>query len=153
MDTRLATETDAGAISAFLSALATEHIAPSLGDGGIEKMLSSMDTTSTRQRIIDGWPHICALDGQELAGVIVVKPPAHLYHLFVRTDLHRTGVGKKLFVIADDWSVSTSGVRLATVNSSLNAIRVYNRLGFDTAGPVVETEGVRHQPMIRKTAG
>ncbi len=153
MKTRFATRTDADAISAFVSALASEHIASSLGDGGLEKLLNSMDTDSTLKRVADGWPHICALDGEDLAGVVVVKPPGHLYHLFVRTDLHRTGIGKKLFAIADDWSLSTSNMRLATVNSSLNAIAVYNRLGFEVAGPIVETAGVRHQPMVRKNTG
>ena len=152
MDTRIATETDADAIAAFVSALASQHIASSLGDGGLEKLLSSMDAKSTHQRIADGWPHTCAFDNGGLAGVVVVKPPTHLYHLFVRTDLHRTGIGKKLFIIADEWSFSTSGGHLATVNSSLNAINVYKRLGFDIDGPVVETKGVKHQPMTRKNA-
>ena len=152
MDTRITTGADAATIAAFVSALATEHLAYSLGDGGLAKLLSSLDTPSTQQRIADGWPHICALDGEGLAGVVAVKPPDHLYHLFVRTDLHRTGIGKKLFAIADDWSVSRSGVRLATVNSSLNAVAFYKQLGFDTNGPVIETEGVRHQPMVRKAS-
>ena len=153
MHTRYATVTDAAAISAFVSEIAAEHISPSLGDGGIDKLLASMNVDATEQRIADNWPHICALDGDCLTGVVVVKPPTHLYHLFVRTDLQRNGLGTKLLAMADDWCVNKSGIPLATVNSSLNAVHVYRRFGFDTDGPVIDTGGVKHQPMVRPIAG
>ena len=153
MDIRNATKNDAAEISAFVSAIAAEHIASSLGDGGLNKLLGSMNVVATRLRIEDGWPHICAFDGDNIAGIVVVKPPAHLYHLFVRSDLQRTGIGKMLLELADDWSVDSNGMRLATVNSSLNAVHIYKRLGFDTHGPVIDTDGVRHQSMERSRRG
>ena len=52
--------------------------------------------------------------------------------------------------IADDWSVKENGQRLATVNASLNVIDVYNRFGFESDGPIVNTNGVRYQPMVRQ---
>ena len=152
MNIRNAEITDGNAISAFVSRLAAEHIASSLGDGGLERMLESMNADATTQRIADGWPHICAHDGDDLAGVVVVKPPTHLYHLFVRTDLHRTGIGTQLLGLADAWSVSSSGVRLATVNSSLNVVDFYNHVEFDPHGPIDDRGGVRCQPMVRRTA-
>lgn len=153
MNTRNADTTDAAAISDFVCKIAIEHIAPSLTEAGLEKLLDSMSANSTRQRIDDGWPHICAFDGDALLGVVVVKPPTHLYHLFVRTDSQKSGIGKKLFLMADDWSTSVSGEPLATVNSSLNAIHIYNRLGFDSDGPIIDTDGVRYQPMARQNTG
>ena len=150
MKTRNANVTDALAIADFVCELATEHIVPSLGEGGLRKLLDSMNASATKQRIVDLWPHICAFDGDELVGVVVTKPPNHLYHLFVRTDRQRTGIGRKLFAMADDWSRNASGKCLATVNSSLNAVQVYNQLGFDADGPVIDTEGVRYQPMVRR---
>ena len=150
MLTRNANLNDANAIAAFVSELSTQHIASSLGKGGLANMLESMNASATKQRIADGWPHVCAFDGDDLVGIVVVKPPTHLYHLFVRTDLHRSGIGTKLLSMADDWSVESSGIRLATVNSSLNAIDFYDRFEFDTLGPINETKGVRCQPMIRQ---
>jgi len=153
LNTRNALTTDAAAIASFVCNLATEHIASSLTQGGLDKLLDSMSADATLQRIADGWPHICAFDGNDLVGVVVVKPPSHLYHLFVRTDCQRSGIGKKLLALADDWSTSASGERLATVNSSLSAVRIYNRFGFDADGPGIETDGVRYQPMARRNAG
>lgn len=152
MNTRNANLTDALAISDFVCELATEHIASSLDEGGLKKLLDGMNVSATEQRIVDGWPHICAFDGDEFVGVVVAKPPSHLYHLFVRTDRQRAGIGRKLFAMADDWSRMESGECLATVNSSLNAVQVYNQLGFDADGPVVDTEGIVYQPMVRRNA-
>ena len=147
---RHCTTDDAAAIATFVSRLATEHIACSLGDGGLDALLTSMTPSATRQRLVDGWPHMGAFDGNDLAGIVVVKPPTHLYHLFVRTDLQRTGLGRKLMMIADDWSLRTAGVPLATVNASLNTVVVYDRLEFASDGPIVDNDGVRYQPMVRR---
>ena len=152
MHTRNSTIADADVIAAFVSAIATEHIGLTLGQGGLSKLLASMNADATRQRIADGWPHIRAFEGDNLVGVVVVKPPTHLYHLFVRSDLHCTGIGTKLLALADEWSVDSTGVRLATVNSSINAVAIYNRFGFDAQGPVIDMDGVRYQPMVRKNA-
>jgi GNAT superfamily N-acetyltransferase len=150
---RDATIDDALAISEHVSALATQYIAPSLGDGGLERLLASMDVASTRQRILDGWPHLCAFDGNDLVGVLVVKPPTHLYHLFVSSDFQRTGVGKNLFSIGDERLFGETHQRLATVNSSLNAVCIYERLGFVANGPLADVGGVRFQPMVRQRIG
>ena len=150
MDIRDATSTEASAIATFVSSIASEHIASSLGEGGLKKLLDSMDAHATQQRIDEGWPHICAFVDDDLAAIVVVKPPTHLYHLFVRSDLQRTGIGKTILGLADAWCIKTSGTRLATVNSSLNAVHIYKCLDFDTDGAVLDTDGVRYQPMIRR---
>ena len=150
MDIRDATSTEASAIATFVSAISSEHIAISLGTGGLKKLLDSMDAYATQQRIDEGWPHICAFEDGDLAAIVVVKPPNHLYHLFVRSDLQRTGIGKTMVGLADAWSIKMNGTRLATVNASLNAVRYYECLGFDISGPSLDTDGVRYQPMIRQ---
>lgn len=153
MNIRRATIDDASAISEQVSKLTTLYVAPSLSDGGLEKMLASMDVASTLQRIQEDWPHLCAFDGDRLVGVIVVKPPTHLYHLFVHSDFHRTGIARKLFTLADKLVFNRNQCRLATVNASLNAVVVYERFGFAVAGPITQTDGVRYQPMVRQCAG
>ena len=150
MNIRNATADDAAAIAEFVSTLATKHIGPSLGDGGLGVLLESMNEAETRQRMIDGWPHTCAFRGDRIVGLVVVKPPTHLYHLFVTTELQGTGIGRKLLGVADQWSDATSSESIRTVNSSLNTVAIYNRFGFEADGPMVDTNGVRYQPMVRK---
>lgn len=49
-----ATIDDVVRVSEFVSALSVVHVAPSLGDGGLARLLASMDVASTTQRILDG---------------------------------------------------------------------------------------------------
>ena len=140
---------DARSISALVSALSSEHIAQTLGDGGLELLLSSMDLAATRERIEDQWLHLCAFNVDKLVGVVVVKPKCHLYHLFVETDFQNKGIGSQLFAKADAATLAKTKAKLSTVNSSLNVVQVYQGLGFVADGPISDTNGVRCQPMVR----
>ena len=55
-----------------------------------------MDIESTITRMTDGFPHWVAQEDGAIVGVAVVKPPSHIYHLFVRSGLQRTGIGRRL---------------------------------------------------------
>lgn len=151
MTFRKATRDDAATISRFVSKLATQHIAPALTSNGVATLLATMDVDSTRQRISDGWLHLMGFEESRLLGVAVVKPPTHLYHLFVETDFQRSGIGRNLFYLANELTDYEAGKPIQTVNSSLNAVEVYRRLGFVTEGKVVDQDGVRYQPMVRGT--
>ncbi|WP_186775839.1 GNAT family N-acetyltransferase [Rubripirellula tenax] len=153
VDIRDASTHDAAAISLLVSSLAREHIGPSLGPGGLDVLIASLDFDSTLQRLKDDWLHLAAFDDRDLVAVVVVKPPIHLYHLFVRSDLQRSGIGTKLLDEADRRVQRSCGLRLATVNSSLNAVSAYMRFGFKPDGGVVDIDGVRFQPMSRHDCG
>ncbi len=147
---RDATIDDAISISQFVTGLAKEHIASSLEPAGVAKLLAGMDPDSTLARIREGWLHLLQFAGNDLVGVVVVRPPTHLYHLFVKTAAQRSGIGRSLFHAADEWTMRQSGSPILTVNSSINATGAYHRLGFETAGPELERDGVRFQPMVRQ---
>ena len=149
MELSHATIDDAAAISELVSSVSRNFIATSLGPGGLSKLLASMDRDATEQRIREGWLHLLAIERHVLVGVIVVKPWTHLYHFFVRDDWRGRGIGRTLFESAEAWALERVGKRLQTVNSSLNAIGIYERLGFESSGPVIDLDGVRYQPMAR----
>ena len=140
---------DADKISRLVSSTARDHIGPTLGESGLETLLCSMDLYSTRQRLDDGWPSFCALKDGNLVGVVVVRPPSHLYHLFVSTDFQGNGIGRALFEVADGRAIELAGIPLQTVNSSLNVVAVYEQFGFVPQGQVSEIDGVKFQPMVR----
>ena len=100
MKIRLAEKSEAEAISRFVSELAVTHIGSTLQVEGLENLLRSMDVDSTITRMTDGFPHWVALEGGAIVGIAVVKPPSHIYHLFVtfrptakrnRTTAHERG--------------------------------------------------------------
>ena len=96
MRIRFAEKSEAEAISRFVSELAVTHIGPTLSLERLENLLGCMDAESTIARMTDGFPHWVALENGAIVGVAIVKPPSHIYHLFVRTDRQRTGIGRRL---------------------------------------------------------
>lgn len=148
MKIRLAERSEAEAISRFVSELAVTHIGPTLQVEGLENLLRSMDVDSTIQRMTDGFPHWVAVEDGAIVGVAVVKPPSHIYHLFVRSDRQRNGIGRRLLNEALSFISDRCGRATVTVNSSRNAVHAYRRFGFrDAADEVVDDAGVRFQPM------
>lgn len=146
---RRATLGDADEISDLVTNVTRKHIGPGLSRSGLDVLLRSMDEEATVKRIADGWTGFCALNDRVLVGVVVIKPPSHLYQLFVRSDMQGKGVGRSLFEIAEKHVIEVTGNKIKTVNASLNAVSVYKRLGFELNGAVMEHDGVRFQPMIR----
>jgi ribosomal protein S18 acetylase RimI-like enzyme len=150
MKIRLAEKSEAEAISRFVSELTVTHIGPTLPVEGLEHLLRGMDADSTMTRMTDGFPYWVALEGGAIVGVAAVKPPSHIYHLFVRSDRQRSGIGRRLMSEALRFISNRCGTATVTVNSSLNAVDAYRRFGFRDAGnEVFDGSGVRFQPMSR----
>jgi ribosomal protein S18 acetylase RimI-like enzyme len=150
MKIRLAEKREAEAISRFVSELAVTHIGSTLQVGGLENLLKSMDVDSTITRMTDGFPHWVAIEDGAIVGIAVVKPPSHIYYLFVRSDRQRSGIGRRLMNEALWFISDRCGRATVTVNSSLNGVGAYRRFGFRDAGDeVVDGAGVRFQPMSR----
>jgi GNAT superfamily N-acetyltransferase len=144
---RSATVADAAAISALVIACTREHIASSLADGGLSHLLSEMTPEQQAERIRNGYQYFVALESDAMVGTAAIRPPAHLYYLFVDTRQQQRGIARELWNHAREWVARSTNHEPITVNSSLNAIAVYQRLGFTIVGPPVENQGVRYQPM------
>jgi GNAT superfamily N-acetyltransferase len=145
---RPATIEDAAAISEFVITISRTHIAPTLSDAGLNHLLSGMTVPAMNERLSQGFQFFTAHDGERMIGVAAIRLPAHLYYLFVTTEYQRTGVGQALWRHIRNWITETSAAPQITVNSSLNAVGAYERMGFRVSGPNEETEDVRYQPMV-----
>ncbi|MGN1086604.1 MAG: GNAT family N-acetyltransferase [Porcipelethomonas sp.] len=85
-----------------------------------------------------------AYDGRELAGIIAVRNHgSHIALFFVDGKYHRQGIGRALWnaVLAENVSAEI------TVHSSLYAVEVYKKLGFEITGDVREDGGIQYVPM------
>ena len=86
-----------------------------------------------------------AFEGKELLGVIAIRKD-HLSLFFVKGGRRGQGIGKMLWnkILAE-----TQAERI-TVHSSINAVAVYERLGFAATDGVREENGIRYIPMAYK---
>ena len=87
--------------------------------------------------------------GEKVVGYISIKDDSHLFHLFVSTEHQGNGISRTLWNTA---KLATNASKY-TLRSSIYAIPVYQRFGFEFSGEAAEREGIQYQPMhlIAKT--
>ena len=140
---RQANASDAEAISHLVTGLAHYFLAdPSSPEA--EPFLAGLRPPSYAERIESPhFKHYVAEDPEGPCGIIALRDGSHLYHLFVRADAHGQGIARALW----EHAKSLSGHSTFTVNSSLFAVPVYERLGFAAKAPPQTANGLVFVPM------
>ena len=146
MQIRSATVDDAPAISALIQRnLAQLTINPS--GVGAEQFLLHVTPQAIRSYIESpDFRYQVAIEEEGLAGVVAIRNGTHLYHLFVQPERQNQGLGRRLWTLARQELVDADA-RMLTVNSSVNAVQVYEAFGFRIFGARVEQHGVAFVPM------
>ena len=86
-----------------------------------------------------------AFDGETLIGILAARSEdSHVALFFVDGAYHRQGIGRRLWnaLLAD------SDKDEITVNSSLYAVEIYEKLGFIKTSEQQENSGIRFVPMV-----
>lgn len=78
--------------------------------------------------------HLKWIDGDRIAGVVLVKEWWNLTNLFVEPGRQRQGIGRRLVAHVLGECRGRSPRQALLVNSSTNAVDFYRRLGFVPAG-------------------
>jgi GNAT superfamily N-acetyltransferase len=86
--------------------------------------------------------------GTALAGAAALRGNDVVAHLFVDPSYQGIGLGRRLWELLRDGALSAGNAGLFTVNSSVSAVPVYERLGFLVTGPKVEKDGGAYVPMV-----
>jgi len=96
-------------------------------------------------RIHSGELSYVACADTEVAGYIAFKRGNHLSMLFVRPELQRQGLGRRLLAFGFE------RFDVITVNSSESAVEFYRRLGFQVVGEPFVKSGAALTPMLWNT--
>jgi GNAT superfamily N-acetyltransferase len=142
---RPASDADFPALAHLLHDLACAFITPAMAPEVAATFLRENDEAALRAYRARGHVFTVAEIDGALAGFIAIRPPAHLFHLFVDARWHRRGVGRAL------WEAASAAVGTAaafTVNSSPYAVPAYEALGFCCDGALQTRNGVQFQPMV-----
>ena len=148
MNIREANTEDVSVISEIATECSLAHIAPGLSHNGAQQLIREMTSVKQAERLKQGYVFFLAAIDELVVGIAGSRPPSHLYYLFVRTEYQRQGIGKQLFDVVRNHVAATSDAREITVNSSLNAVDAYRKLGFVETGPVETRNDVHFQPML-----
>lgn len=139
---------DAEAIAALTTGLTRRWIAPDCDTAGALALLASMTPEATAERLAGGYRyHVAESGAGRLLGVVAIREPQHLYHLFVDDAAQRGGLARALWNLARNDLFATNGALPITVNASRLAVPVYRRLGFAAEGAEQINGGIPSTPM------
>jgi len=143
---RPAADADYPAMAGILHALAIAFITPGMAPEAAATFLRENNEAALRAYRAQGHVASVAEIGGVLAGFIAVRPPSHLFHLFVAARWHRHGVARALWQTA---CAQAAPAAVFTVNASPYAVPAYSALGFRRDGAQQCRNGVTFQPMVR----
>ncbi|WOB06857.1 GNAT family N-acetyltransferase [Piscinibacter gummiphilus] len=147
MRVEAANASDAEAISALIVEL-SEPFFLSPSRGGAERFLASISVEAVRGYLSSAnFSYYVARSESRLAGFVALRDNSHLFHLFVATAFQGNRLASQLWATAKTDAVQAGNPGEFTVNSSLNAVPVYERFGFVREGEVQRMHGISFQPM------
>lgn len=112
-----------------------EHVAPGLSEEGIFEFKKYADSLALQERMDAGAFVLAARYNNRLIGLIEVRDNSHVGLLFVLTELQGLGVARILLNRAVDICCNNdSELQRMSVNSSINSMQTYLKLGFKKNG-------------------
>jgi GNAT superfamily N-acetyltransferase len=151
MNIRLATAADAGQIAKLIEVLALKFITLDLSPVATQHLLNANNEAAISSFMQQGFVYFVAehadATSAEIIGCIGMRHNSHLYHLFVTEDWQGQGLARLLWQQAMQYCEAEGNPGSYTVNSSNNAVAVYQALGFVRTGPVQQMHGVWFNPM------
>ena len=142
---------DIPSIAHLLRDLAEEFITPEFDANAQCVFLEKNNQSAIEQFIADGFLYYVAEDGGNRIGFVGVRDNKHLYHLFVAKPFQRQGLGRRLWETVMNECCAAGNPGRFTVNSSNNAVAIYERLGFFRTAPTQNNNGVLFNPMALQT--
>ena len=91
-----------------------------------------------------------ALADGDIIGMIEMRRHRHVSLFFVEQEFQGKGVGRELLSLTVEFCLSNNlPLKEVTVNSSPNAVKAYERMGFQSTGREQNISGVQSVPMVK----
>jgi len=144
---RPARPVDAAAIANLIRSASEASFLPDLSDAGKLGFLSDHTSEAMAARLQSSdFRYDVAEEHGVVVGLVGVRSGTHLFSLYVAPKTQGCGIGRMLWNHVKERSLTTAAVAF-TVNSSRNAVPIYERFGFVSTGGTIDANGVLYVPM------
>jgi GNAT superfamily N-acetyltransferase len=138
---------DAPAIAELIRSASEESFLAELPEAGRLRFLEDHTSEAMEARIRNSeFRYDIAEDAGVLAGLIGVRRGTHLFSLYVAPRMQGRGLARTMFTHVQS-RASSGSTRVLTVNSSRNAVPIYEHFGFVATGGKVDADGLVYVPM------
>lgn len=137
-----------GAVVALVARVYGAYVAPQYSEEGNEEFYRYLQADRLAERALSSHSTLVAVVNGEIVGAIEVRQCDHVSLLFVDGRFQGRGISRELLRRAlTPCREERPEVDEITVNSSPNAVAVYERLGFRPVGEERTVNGIRFTPM------
>ncbi|PHS16346.1 MAG: hypothetical protein COA86_11940 [Kangiella sp.] len=134
-------------ISRLLNSLTKEFISKDCSEAGVKVLLNSMSEENIKMYVQSDFYYVVAKIDKEIVGVIALKSENHIYHLFVSRRVQSNGIATQLWQYLENHANKKFNPKYFTVNSSNNAVGLYEKFGFVAESEAQTKNGVSSIPM------
>ncbi|MFC2168998.1 GNAT family N-acetyltransferase [Acidobacteriota bacterium] len=125
-----------------------EFIAPHYSNDGVLEFQKYINPDSLMQRQKKNHFILVAETEKRIVGMIEIRNKSHISLLFVDQQFQRNGISRKLLQRSLEICLKRQpDLSKFSVNSSPNAVHVYEKLGFYQTGPEQIKNAIRFTPM------
>lgn len=154
IDYRLIQPGDEERVCELVTSVFDGFVAPHYSQEGRREFLNYVTPEQFRQRIRDEHFVLVAVVNDKIIGMIEIRRYRHVSLLFVDGRFQKRGFSRELLRKALAICLKQKPKLCAiSVNSSPNAVKIYEKLGFQAAGGEQEKNGIKFTPMIFKLPG
>ncbi len=141
---------DCIAASRLINEVAEIFIAPDFTPQGMNHFLAFTRSSALCERLENGALILGAWDKEQFVGLIEFREGPHIALLFTAASWQGRGIARKLLDAALVHYFRQHGAsEKLTVNASLFAVPIYQKLGFSVSGPEQNVNGICFVPMER----
>ncbi len=123
------------------------YIAPDYSDEGLRTFREFTEPDAILRRFQNGDVILCYREEGRIVGVLDVREGNHICQFFVEPDCHGKGIGRTL--MSELVRRLEGQFDSITVNASLYAVKIYEKLRFRATGGKEEKDGIVYIPMKR----
>lgn len=126
-----------------------EFVAPGYSQEGVTEFKKYVNSAVLKSRLHNSESFVLlAVNVDELVGIIEIRSFNHVSLLFVKKDFHKKGIARQLLNLALKKCIHhNTQLEFVDVNSSPNAVGVYEKLGFIKTGSEQVINGIRFFPL------
>ena len=146
---RLMAEDDAGKVHELTKKVFDRFVAQTFEQKGIEEFYEIINPESILRRRGENHFALISEVDKDIVGIIEIKTNDHISLLFVDEKFQNKAIARSLIKKSIDLCLENKpDLTEISVNSSPNAVRIYEKLGFRQSGPEDLFKGIRFVPMV-----
>jgi GNAT superfamily N-acetyltransferase len=142
---------DGKKVSAFISGVFHQFVAPEFSQEGIDEFMKYIEPDELVDQLKENHFALIATLGSEFIGIIEVRNYSHIALFFVDSRFQRKGIGRELLRKGlEECGRNDAQLLQITVNASPNSKIAYEKLGFEPTDVEQCVNGIRFIPMAMR---